>query len=214
MRGALAIVVVLGALGACGHWQRMRATGDLALDARATRGAAGSVEVGPGLRATAGRRALAYAIGLDLRAGGGLHGGFALDAALLPVGVSIFHGAPASLRVVTGVGVGGVTGHLPFAARFPVEAELEVHPWHALELSAWAETAWVARDARHDGASDAPFGDELTLGATVRLGRGKREEYFDWSNGWRLGAMLTERLGEHRLGLVLGWGIDLSGGPM
>ena len=189
-----------------------RATGDLALDLRGSAGAAGAAEVGPGLRATVGRPWLAFAGGIDLRAGGGVHGGFALDAALFPIGITLFHGAPVSLRIVGGVGVGGVSGHLPFAARLPVEAEVELHPLRALELSAWAEVAYALRDARAGGAADAPFGDELIVGATIRVGRGARESQFHWSNGWRVGATITERLHERSVGVVIGWGIDLSGG--
>jgi hypothetical protein len=214
-RSGIAIAVMLASSQARAEpFAGWRATGDLALDLRAIAGAAGDVEVGPGLRATAGKRWLAYAIGLDVRAGGGVHGGFAFDTTLYPIGVSILHGAPVSLRVVGGVGAGGVTGRLPIAARFPVEAELEVHPAKQLELSAWAEVAYALRTARAGGAPDAPWGDELTLGATIRVGRGAHESEFAWSNGWRLGGTFTERVGEKVYGLVIGWGIDISGGPM
>ncbi len=214
--GLVAIGLVLaGAPAAADPFSGWRATGDLALDLRGSEGDAGAVEAGPALRATAGKTWLAYALGLDASAGGGVHGGFAFDTALYPIGVSLFHGAPASFRVVAGVGVGGVTGgHLPIAARFPIEAELELHPVRALELSAWAEVAWALADARDGGARDAPFGDELTLGAAIRVGGGRRERHWGWSNGWRVGATLTERVGERAWGLVVGYGIDISGGPM
>jgi hypothetical protein len=214
--GIAIVVVVLGAARAAhaDPWGSFRATGDLALDLRASAGAAGAALVGPGLRATAGKKWLAYAIGIDVRAGGGVHGGFAFDTTLYPIGISIGHGAPVSARVVGGVGAGGVTGHLPIAARFPVEAELEIHPIRALELSAWAEVAYALRTARASGAPDAPWGDELTLGATIRIGHAARESEFHWSNGWRVGGTFTERVGEKVYGVVVGWGIDLSGGPV
>ncbi|HTJ43197.1 MAG TPA: hypothetical protein VL463_13925 [Kofleriaceae bacterium] len=213
MRGlAIACLLILTAPAHADEFEGWRATGDLALDLRANAGAAGAAEVGPGLRATIGKPWLSYAAGIDVRAGGGVHGGFALDTALYPIGISLFEGSPVSFRIVGGVGVGGVSGHLPFAARIPVEAELEIHPVRVIELSAWGECAFVARDARDHGAADALFGDELTLGATIRVGRGAHQSQWHWSNGWRLGATMTERVGERAYGLVIGWGIDLSGG--
>src|SRR5262249_41958880 len=137
--GIAIVVLVLAAGVARGdEFAGMRASGDLALDLREQDGATGYVIVGPGLRGTVGESWLGYAAGLDLRAGGGLHGGFALDTALYPLGVTFFHGSPVSVRFVAGVGTSAVTGSLPWAATFPVEGELEVHPIGPLEVSAWA----------------------------------------------------------------------------
>ena len=212
--GIVLVVVALAGAARADEYAGMRASGDLALDLREQDGATGDVIVGPGLRGTIGKAWIGYAAGIDLRAGGGLHGGFALDTALYPIGLTLFHGAPVSARFVIGVGTSAVTGSLPWAATFPIEGEIELHPIGALELSGWAMVTTVAGHAREGGAPDAPFGDELTIGATVRVGRHAHEDFWRWSNGWRLGATYTERLHEKRWGLVIGWGIDLAAGAM
>lgn len=192
-----------------------RYTADLTLEARGVDGAAGAIDAGPSLRATAGSPWLAYAVGLDVRPGGGRRGGFAFGAALYPIGVAIGAGAPVSARVVAGLGTDGVTGHVPFTARLPVEAEVELHPIRAVELTLWCEVAWVTATRRAHGAVDLGIGDELTAGAALRIGRGKRErEQWHWSNGWRVGAMVQERLGARMWGLTLGYGIDIAFGPI
>lgn len=210
----LGAVLVGRAAPAAAGFEELRYTADLVLESRGVDGAAGALDFGPSLRATAGTRWLAYAVGLDVRPGGGRHGGFAFGAALFPVGLAIAAGAPVSARVVAGIGTDGVTGHVPFSARFPVEAELELHPIRALELTLWAEAAWVTADRRARGATDG-VGDEVAAGATLRLGRGKRErQQWHWSNGWRVGVMVQERLGARTWGLTLGYGIDVSFGPI
>ncbi|MCE9578375.1 MAG: hypothetical protein K8W52_34930 [Deltaproteobacteria bacterium] len=212
--GVAGLAILLVAGPAVAGFEKYRYTADLTLEARGVDGAAGAIDAGPSLRATAGTRWLAYAIGLDVRPGGGRHGGFAFGAAFYPVGIALGAGAPVSARVVAGIGTDGVTGHVPFTARFPVEAELELHPIRAIELTLWCEAAWVTADRRAHGAIDG-IGDEVTAGAALRIGRGKRErQQWHWSNGWRVGVMVQERVGERAWGLTLGYGIDVAFGPI
>ncbi len=221
MRAALPIVVAAlswiahPAPAAAQDWTRLRAAGSLEMDLSLMRrddpAAAAGLEdtamAGIGLRAWGGKTA-GLMLGLDLRLGAGRGGGFAYDADLMPLGAGVALGPWARFGLLGGIDLSGVTGHVPFAVGFPLEARLELDLGYHVHLAGWAGVRAIAgADARQNGSANAPFGDELRLGATVRGGRGAKRWAEVWGNGVYLGILYAERLGTRELGAVIGWGI-------
>lgn len=163
---------------------------------------------GVAVRGVAGGR-VGAAIGVDLGGGAGLQGGFAYHAALRPLGVGLHIGRLASFAVTGGAAIDGVTEHVDFAVRWPLEATLTIEIGDHLHLDGWAELAWIsAAGERQSGSESAPFGDELTCGVAVRVGRGETWRLVRWGNGYFIGGTYAELLGVRRVGLMFGYGLN------
>ncbi|HUH02017.1 MAG TPA: hypothetical protein VML75_08465 [Kofleriaceae bacterium] len=218
MNRMMAVMVLLGLGSADAHaidWWKWSAGGALELDARAMQredetaaaGLSETVTAGLGLRGFGGRT-LGIMAGVDARFGGGLQGGFAYDGGLLPLGVGLRLGGFGLLGVLAGVNLSGVTGHVPFAVEYPIEARLELDLGRRVHLSGFGRASFITvADARQNGAEHAPFGDELRAGVTLRVGRGGQRHQESWGNGIYVGALYGESLGTRELGLVIGYGI-------
>jgi hypothetical protein len=185
---------------------------DLQVSQRDDPAAAGGLEqtglAGVGMRFYGGKRVGLFA-GLDARFGAGAQGGFAYDAAFLPVGGGVQLGPTLLFGVASGVAVSGVTDHVGFAVELPVEARLLLSLGHHVQLTTWGRVGWIAgEDARQSGSENAPLGDELRAGATIRFGRGDtRRRTERWGNGIYVGVTYGERLMTREVGLVIGYGI-------
>lgn len=108
-------------------------------------------------------------VGFDLELGGG--GGFRYDTNLR-AGWGISRGGAVAAATL-GAGVGGLTGgRIPIALQVPVEllAGYRFGPRLALAASARSIFAFGA-DARADGSTATPLGDELELELTVLAGK-------------------------------------------
>jgi hypothetical protein len=143
--------------------------------------------------------------GLDLGAGGTIHGGgFAYDVSLFPIGLALRFFETSFLTVSPGVGASGATGVMDDAATFPMEARLEVG--RGVRMLARARASFVAgAPMREDGAR---FGDELEGMLGLRIGNAYDEYGFPTGNGYFVGASYREQLGTRFLGLVIGYSID------
>lgn len=168
---------------------------------------------GEAVRAVGGKGPVGVAAAVSLRLGGARPAGFVYDLSLLPVGLGVSLGQRTRLAVVVGAGLSGVTGSLPFAWTFPVEGFAETSLGDHVRLAAWAEvTEVVGAEARVGGAPDAPWGDELALGATLRWDRRRDRWGMSGGNGYEVGAVVRERTGLTWWGLVLGYSLDAGGG--
>lgn len=154
-------------------------------------------------------RSVGYAVGLDGEVGGSDTGAvYELTAHLL--GVGLRWGAAGVVALHGGVGFDGVVDSVPLAARFPVQLMVacDLGP---LRLHAWAGAAFVAgADARRNGSSWLPLGDEVDAGLLVRLGRQHR--YWARTSGGGgpgLGVTYREFMGTRSVGVVLA--LDLTG---
>lgn len=196
-----------------------RFAADLGMDVRYTRFAepAPGVERNDSLLAGftiagfAGKPTVGYAAAIDVRLGAGLHGGFAYDVALRLLGVGVALGHVARFSTTLGVGAHGHTGHVPAVMRWPFRATLHLELGSRVHLAGFAQTAYVNfADAREQGSASAPFGDEFSTGGYMRLGKGGHQ-YGDatWGNGYYLGSVYQEMLGERQLVVVLGYGIGI-----
>ena len=165
------------------------------------------------VRAVAGKGAVGVAAAVSLRLGGARPAGFVYDLSLLPVGLGLSLGQRTRLGVVAGAGLSGVTGSLPFGWTFPVEGFAETSLGDHVRVAAWAEVTEVAgAGAREGGAADAPWGDELALGATLRWDRRRDRWGMTGGNGYQVGAVVRERAGLTWWGVVLGYSLDAGGG--
>lgn len=220
LRRAVALAAALAAVPASAGAEEWRGGGSLSLDLRwwqlqpdagdATR----AVTAGPRARAVGGKRALGLAVGVDLELGATGGGAFAYDVAVLPLGVGLGIGRSARLGLVAGAGTSGITGGvLPVAFALPVEAFAEFSLGDKLRAAAWGRaTALLGEDTRQDGAEDAPFGDELELGLTLRWDRRRSSWSHVAGNGYHLGATWGQRAGAEVFGVILGYSLDAAGG--
>lgn len=130
-----------------------------------------ALALGFNLRGVGDTTPVGFAAGMDLDLGGGFSGGFLYESRVL-IGLSTAFGRHVSLGVVTGLGVGGLTGgHIPIGMEIPVEAFGAVELGSHLRASGWARSSWiVGSEARQDGSDGAPFGDELSTGMSLLLG--------------------------------------------
>jgi len=198
----------------CASWIKIDAGGSRVLSDRA--GAAPPVDgvgqFGTGARAFAGPT-VGWVGGVDAHLGASLPAGALYDFNLSPLGLGLYgHGV--LVGALGGVGVGGIIGRVPVGFQLPVEALLDVDLGTALHVGAWAGVRWVVGPAaRHDGAAHAPFGDELSTGAMLRIGRGKNDagDAFRWGNGLFVAGTYAEALGAHAWGGQLGYSITIAG---
>jgi hypothetical protein len=169
------------------------------------------VTAGPRVRAVGGKSALGLAAGVDLHLGVTGDGGFAYEVAVLPVGVGLLLGS-ARIGVVAGAGTSGITGGaLPIAFALPVESFAEVSLGSHLRAAAWGRVvALVGSDGRQSGADDAPFGDELEIGLTLRWDRRRSEWSFVAGNGYQIGATWGQVAGGEVVGLSIGYSLDAA----
>ncbi len=215
-----ALVAAMAAAPSTGRAEGWRGGGSLALDLRYAEMApeAGdpvrAVTAGPRVRAAAGKSALALAAGLDLHMGATGGGHFAYEVLILPLGVALQIGRSARLGAVAGAGTSGITGGaLPIAWALPVEMFAEVSLGGHLRAAAWGRATELAgAEGREGGAEDAPFGDEIEIGATLRWDRRRESWSYVAGNGYQLGALYGQVAGARVLGLVLGYSLDAAGG--
>jgi len=164
---------------------------------------------GAGARGFAGPT-VGWIAGLDAHLGASWPAGALVDFNLRPLGLGLCsHGI--LLGVVAGVGAGGVPRRIPFGLQIPVEALLEADLGSAAHIGAWTSVSWVkGAGSRRDGSMHAPFGDELSAGAALRMGRGARGRRHRWGNGLLVGVTYAEQLGGRVFGALLGYGITMS----
>lgn len=219
----VASIILAGAADPALAQHGWRFTGDLEIDARYFRLDApdtaaqppDAVLAGFSIVGFAGKKAVGYAAAFDARVGAGLDGGFAYEFALHPVGMGITIAHVARLLTTFGLGLDGITGHIPVGMRFPLRTTLHLELGRRVHLAGYAQTAWISfADAREDGAESAPFGDELTVGGYLRIGKGD-DQYgqMHWGNGYLVGAAYQERLGASQLMFTIGYGIGMTADP-
>lgn len=172
---------------------------------------AGNIE----LRGLAGKRWWTVAAAIDTEFGFEIPGAFVYGVHLSPLGLGLRLGDRAYLGVLGGVGFGGVTGRVPFAGEFPLDAFL------SFDLGGWVRVEGLARaiyttgsDARDAGSTTFTFADE----GEVRLGLaiGKRHHQYGtaWSDGTYVGFFAREQMGERIIGVMFaisGNGADRRG---
>jgi hypothetical protein len=214
---ALALALAIVAMPAAGRADDWRGGGSLSLDLRGSQMEAEggertrAVTAGPRVRAVGGKSAVGLAAGVDLDLGATGDGDFAYEVAVLPVGVGLLLGS-ARIGVVAGAGTSGITGGaLPIALAMPVESFAEVSLGSHLRASAWGRVvALVGSDGRQSGAEDAPFGDELEIGLTLRWDRRRSDWSFVAGNGYQLGAAYGQVAGAEVVSILLGYSLDAA----
>lgn len=217
---ALLVLVTLVEPARGNDW---RITGDLELDLRYTRFGqpevdqerADSLLAGFGIAGFAGRKTIGYAMAFDIRFGAGMNGGFAYNVALHPLGVGVVLAHAVRFSTTIGIGTQGLTGHIPAALRWPVRATLHLELGRRLHLAGWAQATFIsAADSRQSGSESTPFGDELSAGGYLRVGKGGREYgSSEWGNGYLVGAAYQEMLGDRQLMVIVGYGIGVTAEP-
>lgn len=152
-----------------------------------------------------GGKRLGYHLGLDLAAGGTIHGGgFAYDVSIFPVGAALRFFDTSFITLGAGVGASGATGTLDDAATFPLEARIELG--RGIRVLARARATYLlAADSRQSGAR---FADELEGMLALRLGTAYDEYGFPTGNGYFVGATYKEALGAQFFGAIIGYSID------
>jgi hypothetical protein len=165
------------------------------------------VLAGARLHGFLGGKRIGFHIGLDLAAGGTVHGGgFAYDVALFPIGAALRFADTSFVTIGAGVGASGATATIDDAATFPVEARFELG--RGIRVLGRARATFVtASDSRQDGAR---FADELEAMLAVRLGRAYTDWGFPTGNGYFVGATYREALDAKFAGLVIGYSIDMG----
>ena len=149
-------------------------------------------------------------VGMDGHLGASLPAGALYDFDLMPVGLGLFgHGV--LLGALGGVGVGGVIDRVPVGLQLPVEALVDAELGTAVHFGLWARVTWVVGpSARDHGAAHAPFGDELSTGAMLRIGQGESHRRYAWGNGPFIAATYTELMGAHGWGGLIGYSITMA----
>jgi hypothetical protein len=210
--------LVIVALPAPARAEEWRGGGSLALDLRYaetqpdTGDSTRTVTAGPRARAAAGKSALALAVGLDLRLGATSGGHFAYELNVMPFGFALLLGRSARLGAIAGFGTSGITGGVvPIALALPIEAFVELSLGDHLRLASWARATELAgAEVRESGAPDAPFGDDLEIGATLRWDRRRSDHGFVAGNGYQLGATVGQAAGAEVFSLSLGYSLDAA----
>ncbi|HEY6038362.1 MAG TPA: hypothetical protein VIV58_28965 [Kofleriaceae bacterium] len=153
----------------------------------------------------AGDHAVSEYISLDVAIGGqiGKHGGFAYDAALLPLGLGVSLGPDSFLALGTGLAAMGATGSLDDAILVPIQLELEYGGTYHLTVRARDSFVFGA-DGRKDGAPSLPLGDELEGMVGIRIGKAETSSL---RMGYFLGVAYKEMLGTRYIGLALGYAL-------
>lgn len=217
LTGGLLLAAMCARPGAAEEW---RGGASLALDLRGSQWSppegerTRAVTAGPRVRAVGGKSALGLAAGVDLQLGVTGDGDLAYQVAVLPVGAGIQIGRSARLGLLAGIGTSGITGGvLPVALALPAEAFAEVSLGDHVRAASWARvTGLLGEDARQDGAEDAPVGDELELGLTLRWDRRRADWRFAAGNGYHLGVALGQQAGADLVTVILGYSLDAAGG--
>lgn len=167
-----------------------------------------AVLAGARLHGFIGGERLGYHVGLDLAAGGTIHGGgFAYDVSVFPVGLALRLFDTSWVTLGAGVGASGATGVLDDATTLPLEARFEVGRGIRVLGRARATYLFATDSARQGGAR---FGDELEAMLAVRLGTAYNDYGFPTGNGYFVGATYKEALGAHFVGAVIGYSIDMA----
>jgi hypothetical protein len=163
------------------------------------------------LRGQVGTTWLGYRMGLDLRAGTTMPGGFAYDCDLYLVGLGARLGRWSRFGITGGVGASGATGTVDDAAVFPVEASLELALGSHIRVLARGRVAWVAAaPGRRDGSRtvDVAGVDELDAVIAIRIGNRWSDWGFPTGNGYFIGASYREAEGARMLGVIIGHSLD------
>jgi hypothetical protein len=181
--------------------EAMRAGNELMLGGNET-----ALSAGLTMRGVGETNPVGFAAGMDWELGGGFSGGFLYDLRLL-FGLGTAVGRFLSLGLVTGAGIGGVTGdHIPFGVELPVEAFAAFELGDYARATAWGRSGWIlASDARQRGSDIAPFGDEFASGLSVLVGE-PSGSYSPERTGLVLGGAYRELLGTHAVEVSLGFG--------
>ncbi|HTM21056.1 MAG TPA: hypothetical protein VL172_11125 [Kofleriaceae bacterium] len=199
-----ASICLLALLAACSvrqleHMQRWHGAADIEMEARGIRRdqpdttTRDTADAGLSVRAQGGPGRLGFALGLDVHAGAGTHGGFAYDAAFRPLGAGLDLGGLGALAVTAGIGTAGITGQEPTRLRLPLELRLEVDLHPRMHVRVFGDVDGHHRD-RHAGFA-------------LRLGKGGQRYNERWGNGAYLGVLVGDHDHDHSIGLVLGYGI-------
>ncbi len=218
--GVAALVLATLAAPAAVRADGWRGSGSLALDLRGWQMEAEggertrAVTAGPRVRAVGGKSALGLAAGVDLELGATGDGDFAYQVAVLPLGAGLLLGRSAVIGLVAGAGTSGIAGGtLPIAFALPVESFAEVSLGSHLRAAAWGRVvALFGSDRRQSGAGDAPFGDELEIGLTLRWDRRRSDWRYASGNGYQLGAAYGQAAGAEVVSVLLGYSLDAAGG--
>jgi hypothetical protein len=142
------------------------------------------------------------AFGGDMGVGAGSSGGLAYDNRFL-LGVGTGVGKIFTVSLMSGLGLRGVTGgRVPGGLEIPVEAGLTVRLGEGLHMSVWGRPAFQPlSDEMKKGASLAPFGDTMRLGARLSIGR---------ESAWFVGGYWEQLMGTDGIGLIFGYGLATS----
>jgi hypothetical protein len=153
----------------------------------------------------AGDRQVSEHLAFDVAVGGqiGRHGGFAYDAAVLPLGIGVRLGADSFLALGTGIAAMGATGSLDDAVLVPIQLELEYGLTYHLIVRARDSFVFGA-DGRRDGAPSLPIGDELEGMVGVRVGKADNPSV---PMGYFIGVAYKEMLDTRYIGLSLGYAV-------
>jgi hypothetical protein len=224
MRAAVIAGVLVAAAASpaeAGRWNEWTGGATVAYDARYTRASDGDAigdlteiaEAGLVLRGVGSKAGVGLAAQLDFHLGGGLDGGFAYELDLLPVG----YGANLGRRVIAGIMIGagfsGVTDRVPFAWQYPVEVFVETDLGKRFHLSVFSRAAFIGgADERQNGADNALFGDETSLGVALRFNRRHERYGYKAGNGYYVGAVWNRRMDVDFTGVSVGYGIHMIAG--
>ncbi len=171
---------------------------------------------GMAVDAYGGSAHIGFAAYLNVHFGGGYQGGFAYRVSLLPVGVALYDRSQTiGLAFATGLQLQGVTGHQVIGVQQPLRADLRVRLGTHLLLDMWASSDVALGTRRDQGSRNAPVGDELQAGASLRIGRGgDRDEgrhSLRYGSGYFVGVLYAERFANEFWGLAIGHGMDMHG---
>jgi len=149
---------------------------------------------------------LGPAAGLDFELGvAASSAGFVHGFRLEPVGLGLVLGKIGFLTVIGGAGFGGITGHGPTTLEVPASARLVLDASSRVRLLFDARILWAFSHVRDDGAPHAPFGDEMRLGAGMRIGQSWADSRFHDAGGYFFRLEHSERFGAAYIGIAIGW---------
>lgn len=148
--------------------------------------------------------------GLDLAGGVGFPASFMYLARIYPAGLVVPFGNTGYFGVFGGAGISGVTQHVTGGLEVPVEAVLDVEVRERLRLGFRTSLAWVPYIKNRNEHQHVPFGDELTVGAIVRIGRNAAAPSGSWSRGRFFSLERHEVMNSYWLGVGFGTEIALG----
>jgi hypothetical protein len=157
-------------------------------------------------------RALHLALGLDSQLGGGFNGGFVYRARV-GAGLGRTFARTFAAGLLVGLGIDGITGdRVPLAAEVPVELFVSGNVGPYNHFLVWARNSFVyGSEARDGGADAALFGDEMSLGIGIGLGK-NRVAVGHWKGrGVLLGVEYRELMGTSSLGFTLAYSSSSHG---